>query len=85
MVARLKEMWLVQEFKRGRLDGCAGPVSFETKEDAEIYAQDYADDVPYKPGTEHEAVIFKAVTSYRGNLEGEAHNVKPHLTTKEGE
>lgn len=82
MVAVLKEIWLVQEYQHGRLDTNAGPVAFETENEALEYAYNYASDIPYTKSTEHEIVIFKAHQSYRGNLTAERHNIRKD-TTKE--
>lgn len=62
----LKEQWCVLTYQHGAHDGCEEAVCFETEEEANRYAQGWADDIPNDNYTEHEVVVFKAVRTFRG-------------------
>lgn len=64
--AALSEIWIVQPFQHGTLDGCEAPDSFASEADAIAAAREWAEDVCYDKDTEHECVVFKAVASFRG-------------------
>jgi hypothetical protein len=77
--AALKELWLVQAFQHGCHDRCEGAVAFATEAEALDYARSWAADIPYTPSTEHEAVVFRAVATYRGRLTPVRFSVLPDL------
>lgn len=89
--AKLIDLWLVQPFQHHRLDRCESASAFATEAGAMEAAREWAeglaaDDrgIPYDAETEHEAVVFKAVASYRGRpVVAIKHDVAPMPVKKD--
>lgn len=66
MTAVLHTLWVVLTFQHGEHDGGEEPATFDSEEGAIEYARSWAADVPYTKDTQHEVVVFKAITAFRG-------------------
>lgn len=83
MKARLHALWIVLPYQHGRLDDCEAARAFATEAEAMEAAKLWAEEVPYNP-CEHEAVVFKAVASFRGKRTVAKYEVTKNVTGHAG-
>lgn len=62
----VNEQWAVLAFQHGAYDGCEEAACFESEEEANRYAQEWAESVGHDNKTEHEVVVMKAIRVFRG-------------------
>ena len=62
----LKEQWAVLTYQHGIYDGCEEAMCFGSEDEANRYAQEWAEGVGHNNNTGHEIVIMKAIRVLRG-------------------
>lgn len=62
----VQEQWLMCAYQHGRLDTCEEPQAFASEADAVAAAIEWADSVPSTEAHQHEAVVLRVVSVFRG-------------------